>query len=234
MNFTKKAVLWGISKGLRLPQIPIERINELGFLKRLLAQLEIDCVLDVGANRGQFASELRRIGYSGYIVSFEPVRSVFEQLQKAFEHDTKWKGYPLALGRSKGSKSIMVPELSVMSSFLESLSPNEKHTKEVVETRRLDELLATTMVELGVSRIFLKMDTQGYDLEVFCGASNCLDCIIGIQSELSIQPLYKGMPHYIEALQEYESKGFELFNLSVVNRISTGGLLELNCFMRRP
>jgi hypothetical protein len=77
------------------------------------------------------------------------------------------------------------------------------------------------------------MDTQGYDLEVFRGASGIISKILGIQSELSIQPIYRDMPHYLEALEAYESAGFELFNLSVVNRVDTGGLLEMNCFMRR-
>lgn len=76
------------------------------------------------------------------------------------------------------------------------------------------------------------MDTQGYDLEVFRGASGCMEHICGVQSELSLRPLYKGMPHYLEALAAYEAAGFELFNLSVVTRLGDGALVELNCFMR--
>jgi len=89
------------------------------------------------------------------------------------------------------------------------------------------------MKDFDSSRVFLKMDTQGYDLEVFRGTSGCIDKIQGIQSELSIQALYKNMPHYLEVLEAYEAAGFDLYNLSVVNRVSNGGLLELNCFMRR-
>ena len=77
------------------------------------------------------------------------------------------------------------------------------------------------------------MDTQGYDVEVFRGASGCIADVQGIQSELSVQPMYVGMPHYLEALTIYEAAGFDLYNLSVVNRMRDGGLLELNCFMKR-
>ena len=104
---------------------------------------------------------------------------------------------------------------------------------ESVVVKRLDDVLPPLAEKFGISRVFLKMDTQGYDLEVFKGAFGCLGMIQGIQSELSVKPLYKNMPHYLEALSAYESAGFDLYNLSVVNRFAGGGLLELNCFMRR-
>lgn len=231
--FGKSLVLWGIAKGLRLPQPHLDRIAELTLLKSLLQQLEIGCVLDVGANRGQFAGELRAIGYSGFILSFEPLRTEFLAMQARFKDDARWQGYQLALGRANESKIISVPRLTVMSSFLEPLHGQADSTRETVEVRRLDELLSSMAPRPELSRLFLKMDTQGYDLEVFRGATGLLDRIQGIQSELSVQPLYRGMPHYLEALGVYETAGFDLFNLSVVNRIRTGGLLEMNCFMRR-
>jgi FkbM family methyltransferase len=203
------------------------------FLKDLLGQLEIDCVLDVGANRGQFARELRTIGYSGLIVSFEPVSTEFRVMQERFTRDSKWRGHQIALGSRDESRAIRIPRLTVLSSFLEPIVATERQMTETAEVRRLDRLLPSIVPEPSKSRIFLKMDTQGYDLEVFRGASGIISKILGIQSELSIQPIYRDMPHYLEALEAYESAGFELFNLSVVNRVDTGGLLEMNCFMRR-
>ena len=120
-----------------------------------------------------------------------------------------------------------------MTSLLTSIVPDKNTRREIVEVKRLDGIQASHLKLLEHARVFLKMDTQGYDLEVFRGAGDFIDRVIGMQSELSIQPLYEGMPHYLKALQVYESRGFELFNLSVVNRIETGGLLEMNCFMRR-
>jgi len=233
MGFVKEAAMWSISRGLRLPQPQLDRMAELFFLRNLLQQLQVQCVLDVGANRGQFASELRSIGYDGHIVSFEPVTSEFAVMRQHFEHDAKWRGYQTALGSAESTVDINVGGLTVMSSLLESVLPDHNAKLETVTVKRLDSLLPDLLRELGCERVFLKMDTQGYDLEVFKGATDCLPSILGIQSELSVVPLYKNMPHYLEALQCYESAGFELFNLSVVNRVANGGLLEMNCFMRR-
>lgn len=232
-NLIKSVVVWGISKGLRPPQAPLDRINELSFLRDLLIQTKVDCVLDVGANRGQFARELRGIGYDGLIISFEPIGSEFLALKEQFKNDLKWSGYQVALGSKEESMSITIPKLTVMSSLLESTVAEIGARKELVKVKRLDNILPSLMKNFESSRIFLKMDTQGYDLEVFRGSSGCIDNIQGIQSELSVQPLYKNMPHYLEVLEAYEASGFDLYNLSVVNRVSNGGLLELNCFMRR-
>ena len=232
-SLIKSIAVWGISKGLRLPQAPLDRANELSFLRDLLLQLRIDCVLDVGANRGQFARELRGIGYDGLIISFEPIGNEFLALKEQFKNDPKWSGYQVALGSRDESLSITIPRLTVMSSLLESTVAERGARKELVKVRRLDNMLPSLMKDFDSSRVFLKMDTQGYDLEVFRGTSGCIDKIQGIQSELSIQALYKNMPHYLEVLEAYEAAGFDLYNLSVVNRVSNGGLLELNCFMRR-
>jgi hypothetical protein len=100
-----------------LPQPQLDRISELSFLRRLAQQLQVDCVLDVGANRGQFALELRDIGYEGRLISFEPISSEYSVPASHFENDPKWRGYRIALGSQSESKSITIPRLAVVSSL---------------------------------------------------------------------------------------------------------------------
>lgn len=233
-GIVKSLVLKAISLGLRVPEARIDRFNELVYLKKLLKILDINCVLDVGANRGQFTHELRAIGYSGYIISFEPIQQEFAVLSQSFNNDSKWKGYQVALGSENKSMKINVSGLSRMSSLLEFVDGQHHTESQDVEVKRLDDLFPSIIEEIQNPRIFLRMDTQGYDLEVFKGAGKCISDIQGLQSELDIQPLYKNQPHYIESLSVYEKAGFELYNLTVAYRISSGGLLELNAFMRRP
>lgn len=234
MNVIKRIALSAIASGAGLPDNSINRFQELFHLRKLLHLLKVNYVLDVGANCGQFAGELRKIGYGGHIISFEPSRQVFLQLREVFKCDPKWSGYQMALGAEEGIMNLhVVPHLTVMSSLLEMQDNWPALTVEQVEVRRLDRLLPSILSDVAAPRIFLKMDTQGYDLKVFEGARDCLISICGLQSELSIQPLYQEMPHYLEALSVYENAGFELFNMTVASRIAQGGLQEVNCFMKR-
>lgn len=231
-SILKNTALHLISSGWRVPQqARLDRLHELVMLKDLLDSLEINCVLDVGANRGQFARELRGIGFVGQIVSFEPVRREFSNLYEAFRHDSKWKGYQLALGSADKSGTINVPRLTVLSSLLPPVKEEPESTLEPVEIRRLDQLFSKAIEAVYSPRVLLKMDTQGYDIEVFKGAEGCLGEICALQSEISVRPLYKGMPHYLDALRIYEEAGFVLHDLTVVSRAHGGSLQELNCFM---
>jgi FkbM family methyltransferase len=240
MNLTKKIVLYTIRAGLEVPARPLDRYYELQVLKRLLNLLTIDCVIDVGANRGQFAHELRAIGYTGYLISFEPVHREYVILSESLKMDTKWRGYQLALGAEDRTARIhVITSSTVMSSLLRPLF-RFGHSEEEMEDigmKRLDGMFDEICSSLpnfpALPRVFLKMDTQGYDLEVFKGAERCIGKILALQSELSIKPLYDNMPDYHEALHAYEQAGFEVHNLSVVSRVATGGLQEINCLMRR-
>jgi FkbM family methyltransferase len=232
-NFLKKRAISLVARGYSLPEIQVSRFQELVMLKQLLEALKINCVLDVGANDGQYVRELRGIGYRGQIISFEPVGREFLLLSESLQGDPNWRGHHIALGSRDMTATMHVPAESVMSSLLPPLRTFPGTQMEEVEVRRLDALLPTLIEEIANPRIFLKMDTQGYDLEVFRGAECCHNMILGLQSEISVHPLYDGMPHYLDSLKEYESAGFELYNLSLVTRTKSRNLRELNCFMRR-
>src|SRR5262245_42805297 len=74
-----------------------------------LRKFEIDLILDVGANKGQFASEIRHCGYPGRIVSFEPLSQVHGQLLQASAGDSMWEAYPrCALGDHNGGVEINI------------------------------------------------------------------------------------------------------------------------------
>jgi len=206
-------------------------------LKSVLEKYCVDLVLDVGANQGQFVETLRKF-YKGKVISFEPVSTVFDKLQNAAAVDPQWDVYNLALGSRNGTQTLNVSQSSVFSSFLKINdychdrfgSNAETIREEVVPVRRLDEVLEQLVPEANRARIFLKMDTQGYDQEVYKGLGNLVKHIVGLQTEVSVIQVYNNMCPWTESIRFFETEGFGVIGLFPVNR-DTLRVIEYDCMM---
>lgn len=207
----------------------------------ILRLYRVNCVLDVGANRGQYARALRRAGFAGRIVSFEPVPATFARLQKAARADPEWIALPYALGREDGAtamhvvpgtlSSVLAPTRFGAGRYAQLRDPDRVE----VPVRRLDGLLDDALAGLADPRPYLKLDTQGFDLEAFAGLGDRARELVGMQSELALMRIYEGMPRMPEALATYEEAGFEITALYPVSRQSrTARVLEFDCVMVRP
>jgi FkbM family methyltransferase len=211
----------------------MEKFRELVYLKEILDDSAITTVIDVGANQGQFARDLRKIGFKGKIISFEPGKSAFTILKTNASKDNLWHCHQFALGQYNSIMSLIIREDSKLSSLLPSENLGDLGITEDVVVKRLDDVIQSASITGVEERYFLKLDTQGYDLEVFNGATGILSEVEGILSELSVLPLYRGMPSYREALSVYENAGFVLRNLSTVVRNSNKEIMELNAILQR-
>ncbi|MDB9304550.1 FkbM family methyltransferase [Nodularia spumigena CS-591/12] len=209
-------------------------------LKTILQKYSINLVIDVGANTGQFASLLRAIGYQGKIISFEPVSTTFKILLAKSENDPNWDVYQLALGSENKTQEIYVANDSVFSSLLETNSfCNQKfgdsvarNKAEIVKIQRLDDFLNEYSVNLSNINLYLKMDTQGYDLEVFDGLGEMYNNVSALQTEMSVIALYKNMPHFTSSISSFENKGFDLVGIYPVSQDRQSlKLIEFDCLM---
>jgi FkbM family methyltransferase len=209
----------------------------------VLRELEVNCVLDVGANAGQYAERLRRAGYPGRIVSFEPVSSVADQLEAAATGDPEWHVRRCALGRTAGEAEMQLASgMGRMSSMLPPSEFGKAWSSrlaaagvESVPVRRLDDLFEEVTAGIASPRVYLKLDTQGYDLEAFAGAAGCLDDVVGMQSEVSSVPIYDGMPRLPDQIATYESAGFQLTGMFPVSvDAPTMRVIEFDAVMVRP
>jgi FkbM family methyltransferase len=224
-----------------VPYPPSDWVRSRDSLRRVLNKLSIDCVFDVGANHSQFGNRLRDIGFEGWIVSFEPVRSAFEDLSKCAAARPPWRVFQYALGSKDGQAEINVSETDELTSFFTSLGPtktlpgNRVVRRETVELRRLDSIFDECVAGAAARRYYLKLDTQGYDLEVLRGADGVLDKILGAQTEVSFVPIYKDMPGYLESLKEFESRGFSVVDFMPVTRAAEDDLvmIEMDCILAR-
>lgn len=229
--------------GLHVGRYP--PVDSLAYhLKTVLRELAIDCVLDVGAHEGEFAASLRDLDYTGQIISFEPVRASFEVLTRARASDRAWSGQNVALGAQDGEFEMNIYNGSVFNSFLKPAengstrfgAATELVRTEKVPMRRLESVIDEILGVRPGARLFLKVDTQGYDLQVVRGAGRRLDAIRALQTELAARSTYSGMPSLPEALGELQQLGFELTGMFPVAReLDHLRLIELDCVMcRKP
>jgi FkbM family methyltransferase len=208
-------------------------------LRSILEKCAVNHVVDVGANTGQFGQNLRAI-YSGKISSFEPVSSTFQRLAATAAADENWIAYQFALGSKAGTETIHVSTMSEFSSFLktndycatrfgeEAIVTRE----ESITIRRLDDVLEETAPKNEIQKIYLKLDTQGYDIEVFEGLGDRLKDVVALQSEMSLIPIYENMPHWTDCIRMYEKAGFNVVGMYPVTR-DCGRVIEYDCILTR-
>jgi FkbM family methyltransferase len=202
-------------------------------LVRMLAEHRIDTVLDVGANEGQYARLLRQLGFQGRIISFEPLSATYQRLQHAATNDSSWIIAPrMALGSREGEIRVNVASNTAASSVLgmqealEQAAPDLIYVgSEVVPVSRLDQ---ASIEFLSASRnVFLKVDVQGYELEVLEGAAELLPKISGAQLELSLVSLYRGQALFPALMDFMQRQGFSVWGIipGLVDN-SSGRLLQ--------
>jgi FkbM family methyltransferase len=179
----------------------------------ILEQNRIDTVIDVGANTGQTAEELRKFGYRGAVISYEPIRECHEELLVKSASDPGWSIAPrCALGDREGTVDFQVSEGSSLSSIssptstmMQALPKVRAASQEKVPIHRLDGLMKKEMKALG--RVFLKIDAQGHDMAVLRGAEGIMKSLAGVKIEMSLLPLYEGETLYLDILKYLHEKG---------------------------
>jgi len=191
------------------------RLDPLAVRKRLFETRGVNLVYDIGANVGQFAVELRRSGYRGRIISFEPLQSAFGKLSEAAEGDPLWEARNYALGHEERTAEINVAENSWSSSLLGilpahvSAAPHSAYVgTQPVRVKTLDSVFVTDCKP--EDHTFVKIDTQGFTKRVLEGSEKSLASVRGLQIEMSLVHLYEGEPLIDELVSFLRGRGFTL------------------------
>ena len=211
-------------------------------LKHLFDQVGVNCVLDVGAHHGEYGRALRALGYGGVIVSFEPVRATYARLARECGTDPRWRAHNLALGAENADRAINVFSGSVFNSFRTVHAYGARRFRanigivgtERVRVARLDAVIDEAVAGIAHPRVFLKMDTQGWDLEVVKGAGDRLMDVGALQTELSVIPVYEGLPSFAESIAHFQASGFAPTGIFPVARdLDRLRAIEFDCVMLR-
>jgi FkbM family methyltransferase len=203
----------------------------------LMERRGVDVVLDVGANAGQYGELLRGRGYTGRIVSLEPVAEPFAELERRARADGNWEALRVAASDSDGELTLNVTGDSRSSSALARNErfagiPGWEHREtQVVPARRLDDLVPE-LLRAG-ERAYLKLDVQGYEQQVLAGAPTAIDRFEAIELELSVTPLYEGQPSLTEMLPLLAQRGFRTVSLEPILLDEEGMLMELDGLFAR-
>lgn len=190
---------------LLLRSFGLDLVTYRPFLE-LLTQWQVDTVLDVGANTGQFKNELRAAGFNGHIISFEPTQKAFHELQHKARHDAFWEVEHVGLGQKNETRPVSLPLDSRLTSLLVPVRDHKFVGNEIVQIQRLDNWLSSRKIHL--TNACLKLDVQGFELEVLIGAGNYLERFGSIIIELSFYKSYEGQPYADEILAFLRRFGF--------------------------
>lgn len=202
---------------------------------KLLQHYSIDLVFDIGANTGQYAKGIIDAGYTGKIVSFEPLSSVHKQIADSSKAYSNWTvENRCAIGSKEEEIEINISANSVSSTLLNMLdshyqgAPESKIIgKEKVTVYPLD-VIGKKHAD-AAKRIFIKIDVQGFEQEVLKGAMSIISQAKGIEMEISIVPLYEGQTWLLpEVLAFMKQNGFELKSIAPAFTDNTTGVM-LQC-----
>jgi len=228
------------SLGLKIQKFH-PRYDETIRLVRLLQQNGIDLVFDVGASTGQFGTDLRREGYQGRIISFEPLSRSHGRLSQLTSRDPNWQVAPrCAVGSSPGTTRINIAGNSDSSSILGMLDRHRDGlpgvdyiASEDAEVTTLDAYIDQTGEPCRAAA--LKLDTQGFEMEVLKGAERHLQGMKLIYTELSLQPVYDGAPGFLEVYQFLTQRGFTCVSLmpTFVDTVNYEVLQVNGAFLRK-
>ena len=172
----------------------------------------IKTVLDIGANVGQFAKEIRQVLPEAKIYSFEPIKECFEQLNENMKTDKNFEAFNFALGDKnetiKMNRSSYTPSSSIleMADAHKKLFPHTKESKpEQIEIRKLDDIINSISLE---KETLIKVDVQGFEDKVIAGGIETFKKAKIVLIENSFIELYEGQPFFDDIYEKIKSLGF--------------------------
>lgn len=187
----------------------VKRPKPLDFIKHF----EIQTILDIGANTGQFAKEARLVTKDAQIYSFEPLPQCYADVNKLFDGDNKFKSFNFALGDLEEEKTIHQNEYTPSSSILDLGNVHKQKFPYATKTfdlkikiKKLDEIYKTLRIE---PNLLVKIDVQGYEDKVINGGMETLSSAKAILIENSFIELYSGQPTFDKIYRKLNELGFQ-------------------------
>jgi FkbM family methyltransferase len=194
----------------------IGKKNPYLFSYEWIKEMDIKTIIDIGANTGQYANVIAKEFPNVPIHSFEPIASVYKELQKNVKHLPNVKTYNYAMGATEGKTFI---NHNVNGHYTSSILETGERTKsnfptwtdetvqEEISVITLDSFVAKENLD---KNIFLKIDVQGFEDQVLIGGMHAIQDVKVIQMETAFQEMYVGEKPFEYFYSLMKSNGFEL------------------------
>ena len=180
----------------------------------VLGGLDLDTVVDIGANRGQFALCCRRLFPTAQIFSFEPLKEPASRYRRVFARDARARLFESAVGVTAGTAAMHVSRWDVSSSLLpigqaqhDNFPLTEESRQETVAVTPLSACLEGSAIG---PRALLKLDVQGFELTALQGCADLLDRFQFVYVEASFIELYIGQALATDVVEFLLSNGYKL------------------------
>lgn len=175
---------------------------------------EVRTVVDIGANRGQFALAARRCYPSARIVSFEPLSRPAATFRRVFAGNAQVALHPVAIGPDMQEAVIHLAAMDDSSSLLpigaaqRALFPGTAELgTATVRVAPLQQFLSAQDIQ---PQALLKLDVQGYELQALQGCGGLLGAFQYVYAECSFIELYDGQALADEVIAWLRARGFRL------------------------
>lgn len=209
-----------LKKVLKFFGYEVHKVTHHVFSYEWVKNMNINSIIDVGANQGQFALDISQHFPNVVIYSFEPIKDIYNILIDKTKH-LNIKTFNLGLG-DKNEKLYINHTIygNATSSILEMSENHKNNFPEFVNTKKeeinlitLDEFFQKNSLK---KNIFLKIDVQGYEDKVLIGGENMLKHVKIVQMETTFMEMYKGEKLFDYYLTFMKNNGFELYGFTTL------------------
>ena len=210
-----------------------------GYLAAEMRRRSIGMCVDVGANVGQFAIDLRAAGFGGCIVSYEPCPYAFGALERRAMRDDSWLVRNAAVATDSGVQTLHISANDGLSSSLLDATTEARKASDGLRT--VADMAVQTVTWSGVfgvddidpSATLVKLDCQGLEVPLLRDVLRLGLHPEGVLCEVGLQPMYEGAGDLKDLIGVMEDLGLVVADIRPGIRDGQGRLLEADVLALR-
>ena len=197
----------------------------------------VNSIVDVGANRGQFTLLMAGLYPDANILAFEPLAAPFRKLVDVTADLPSVRAFNSAIGCARTTMSMNVSKRDDSSSLL-PISDMQEEIFPNTGRARVDEVrvapLADFLIDVDLKPpALLKIDVQGFELEVLKGSADCLELFDAVYVEASFVQLYNGQPFASDIIDFLHQRQFKLRGIYNLAHMSDGRAVQADFLFER-